>query len=783
MQSTFILIRDLIKKKGIYLKNMKICLLCFWMLFSALHLYGQIPVGTWRDHLPYNQAKRLAEAGNKIYCATSGGGLFSCNVTDNSVEKYSKVSGLSDADISTIGYSKEHNMLFIGYSNGNIDLVRNDSIMNIPDIKRKTIVGDKSLYNLFFRGDYVYIACGFGIVLCDLVKREIKDSYLFGEGGGQIRVNDISFDGQSLYAATGQGVYKADIDNPNLVDYNAWERLDFLPDHDLSYRFLAWYNNRLFTIYRNPVSGFDNIITVNGNNWELWSHSRDDHYDYLGEQEGNLMICGESKTLVYNSSEQKTREVSSYYAKHALLDSRNGLWYADPESGLVRISETDGKTFIFPDGPAFRSAGDMEAKSGKVWVGGGTDATKWASNGAYSFVDEDWQSYNYRTIPELEGFLNISEISIDPQDDNHIIGGSNGYGLVEFRNGKLAGITDETNSILKPVTGFGHGYLMVTGIDIDAEGNLWVSTNFSDKPVYRRKINGDWETVQLNYKQFGIETRVGDILATSTGQIWLVIQDDGILVFSGDRENSVQEKFFNVKNQIPDLLDRVYSLAEDNEGNIWVGTNKGPVVFYNPSEIFSQDDVFGYQPEIPRNDGTQFVDLLLSTEKINAIAVDGANQKWFATEKSGVFLVSADGKKEIRHFTEENSPLFSDNVQTLTVNDKSGEVFFGTDKGIVSFRGQATEGGDDFGKVYVFPNPVRENYDGDITITGLARNVNVKITDISGNLVFETNSLGGQAIWDGKNFRGERVHTGVYLVLCATADGAKTHVTKLLLIH
>ena len=251
----------------------------------------------------------------------------------------------------------------------------------------------------------------------------------------------------------------------------------------------------------------------------------------------------------------------------------------DPEKGLIRITENEQEEIICPDGPAFRSAGDMEVKSGKLWVGGGTESTKWAGNGAYSFMDEDWQSYNYRTVPELEGFLNISEISIDPGDDDHVIGGSNGYGIVEFRNSTLIGITDETNSIFKPVAGFGHGYVMVTGTDLDAEGNLWVSTNFSDQPVYRRKSNGEWEVVELNYRNFGIGTRIGDIMATSAGQIWLLIQNDGILVFSSDRDDLVQERFFAVKNQVPDLLDRVYSIAEDKEGNIWVGTNKGPVVY------------------------------------------------------------------------------------------------------------------------------------------------------------------------------------------------------------
>jgi ligand-binding sensor domain-containing protein len=754
-----------------------------FLLLPVISMPGQIPVGTWRDHLPYNQARRLAEAGNKIYCTTFGGGLFSFNTKDNSVQKYSKANGLSDAEISAIGYSHDRSVLVIGYSNGNIDLIKNDSIINVPDIKRKTIVGDKSLYNFFFRDDYAYIASGFGIVVLNLVKHEIKDSYFFGSGGGQIRVNDITSDGQYLYAATAQGIYIADIDNPNLVDYNAWEKLASLPDPDHSYRFLAWYDNRLFTIYRNTSTGYDNIIAIGTGGWELWQNSQDDHYDYFGEQGGNLVICGEHTTRVFNAEGQQTREIGSYYAKHALVDSKNGLWYADPESGLIRVDESGAGTVICPNGPAFRTAGDMAAGSGKVWVGAGTDETKWTSYGAYSFIDEQWKSYNNKTIPALEGFLNISRIAIDPLDETHIMGGSYGWGVAEFKDGNLVGITDERNSVLRPVTGYGHEYVLVTGMNFDPEGNLWLSTTFSDNPVYRRSNAGEWESVKLNYKGFGIETRVGDILPTSSGQIWLLIQNDGILVFSADRGNSSKERFFTVENQVPDLLDRVFSLAEDKEGNIWVGTSKGPVVYFDPSGIFDLEKVSGYQPEIPRNDGTLFVDLLLSTEKINAIAVDGANQKWLATEKSGVFLVSPDGKKELQHFTEENSPLFSNNVQTLTVNDQTGEVFFGTDKGIVSFRGQATEGGNDFGHVYVFPNPVRENYVGDITVTGLARNVNVKITDISGNLVFETTSLGGQAIWDGKNFRGERVHTGVYLVFCTNDDGSKTRVTKILLIH
>lgn len=753
------------------------------LIFSGLWSQAQIPSGAWRDHLPYNQGKRLAESVDRIFCATGGGGLFSYRISDNSIEKHSKVDGLSDADISTIGYSRNAGMLVIGYTNGNIDLITEDDIINIPDIKRKMISGDKSIRQMLFQDQYAYLACGFGIVLLDLSRQEIKDTYMFGPGGAQISVNDVATDGVYLYAATAQGLYQASIDNANLVDYNAWQRMVNVPDPDSEYRFLAWFNNRLFTVYSDPVTGTDRIITLSGTGWQVWSQSPEDTCLYLGQQDGYLVLCSLLRTRVYQEPEIPVRDVLTYYANHALYDSRQRLWYADPGNGLVRLDEAGNGQVIHPDGPAYRDAGDIEIAGGQLWAGAGTDATKWAGYGAYSFIGERWQNYNENTIPELKDFLNISEISIDPLDPEHVIGGSYGYGLAEFRDGQLVDIIDETDGVLQPVTGFGHGYVRVTGTDFDRDGNLWVATSNSEQAVYRRNPGGELEAASLDYDGFGFTTYTSDILATTHGQVWLAIENEGILAIREDPGGLTEERFFNVRNQVPNLADRVYALAEDKEGDIWVGTNKGPVIYFNPENIFEEEVVSGYQPEIPRNDGTSFVDLLLVTEKINAIVVDGANRKWLATEKSGVFLVSADGKKEIHHFTDENSPLLSSNVQTVAVNDRTGEVFFGTEKGMVSFRGSATEGGEDFNNVYVFPNPVREFYVGDITVTGLAENVSVKITDISGNLVFETRALGGQAIWDGRNFRGDRVQTGVYLVFCTNDDGSKTHVTKLVFIH
>jgi len=746
---------------------------------------AQVPTGAWRDHLPYAHARQLAEYDNRIFCATTDGSLFSYSLRDHSITKHSKVNGLSDADISAIGASGVSGTFVAGYANGNIDLIRNDSVINLPDIKRKMIMGDKSVNNIFFIDDYAYLACDFGIVVIDLQRQEIKDTYLFGPNGTQITVNAITTDGTFLFAATEQGIFRAALNDPNLLDFNAWHRMNGLPDPQAAYGYVAVFNSRLFTLYRDPVSGFDQIIIFGENQWSTWQHSVQDHYEYMGQEKGFLIASTADHTRIYDSQDNLVREIISYFARHVLIDSKNSLWYAALFGGLVMVDSDGNGSVLVPQGPAYRDVGDIEVLDGKVWVAGGTFNSQWSGYGAYSLIDEKWLEYNGNRIPELKDFLNISEISIDPLNPGHIIGGSYGYGIAEFVDGVLVNIEDENDGVLKPVTGYESqpGYVRITGTDFNKDGTVYAVGSNAETAVYRKTRDGNWSAVDVEYDGFGFQINTGEILAHSLGQLWVLITNREILVLTEENGVVTNERNFQVKNQEGQIADFILSIAEDKDGDIWVGTNIGPFIYFNPEEIFDLPGVTGYQPVIPRNDGTNFASLLLSSEQINDIEVDGANRKWLATEKSGVYLVSPDGKKEIHHFTAENSPLLSNSVQTLAVNDDTGEVFFGTDKGIVAYRSGATEGGEDFADVYVFPNPVRETFDGDITVTGLAANVNVKITDIAGNLVYETTALGGQALWNGRNFRGDRVQTGVYLVFCTSDDGSKTYITKLLFIH
>jgi hypothetical protein len=616
--------------------NRKPKIICFSVLMSFLTLYseGQIPSKAWRDHLPYGHGDRLAEYDHRIFCATVDGSLYSYNLNDRSTQKHSKVNGLSDAEISTIGASESTNTFLIGYSNGNVDLIRNDSIINIPDIKRKMITGSKAINNVYFKDQYAYLACGFGIVVCDLAEQEIKETYLFGPNGSQITVNDITSDGTYLYVATLEGIYKAELHDPNLLDFNAWKKMQGLPAPDAGYQYIAFFRGGLLTLYHDEISGTDQIISFNDISWEIWENSVQDQYEYFGEQRGLLIMSFDDRIKIFDSAGTMIKDFVSYFGRHVLVDSNMGLWYAAWFGGLVMLDEAGNGSLISVQGPTYRDVGDVEALAGNVWVGAGTFNTYHTGYGAFSFIDEKWAEYNGNSIPAMKDFLNISDIAIDPTDPSHVVGGSFGYGIAEFKDGQLISIENESGGVLKAATGItGPGYLLISGTDIDAEGNIYAAGSQSETGLYKKPVGGEWQVIETEFDGFQYSTGVGNILATREGQIWLLFNNDNILVFKESNGVATEERLFAVRNQEGNLLDKIYSIAEDHEGNIWIGTNKGPAIYSNTPEIFEESRLTAFQPVISRNDGTNLGSLLLSGEQINDIEVDGADRKWIATQR------------------------------------------------------------------------------------------------------------------------------------------------------
>jgi len=327
----------------------------------------------------------------------------------------------------------------------------------------------------------------------------------------------------------------------------------------------------------------------------------------------------------------------------------------------------------------------------------------------------------------------------------------------------------------------GAPYSRICGLAMDKSRNIWITQTGVPGSIKVLKSDSTWITNPVTIDA----PTIGDIIITKSGFKWVILPR-GFGLFILDDKNTLDPnddsyKTMLVKDNDGNVISNIYSIAEDLDGNIWVGTDQGPAIYYNANKIFDEDPR-AFRVIIPRNDGTGLGDYLLKSEIITSIAVDGANRKWLGTFSSGAYLLSPDGSKKLANYNEDNSPLYSNSVVSLAIDDKTGEVWFGTAKGVVSVRGDAISGVEEFKNVYTFPNPVRSNFTGNVTITGLMRDSRIKITDVSGNLVYETVSDGGQATWNLKTYNGQRVSTGVYIVFCASSDGTASFVTKMLVI-
>ena len=770
------------------MKARKKVALIFTLLFYSIGIYPQnIPIGQWRAHLPFVKGQSVTDAGSKIFCAAEDA-LFSYNKEDNSLTSYSKINGLSDIGISVIRYYSRYNVLLIGYQNANIDLMYGNEIINISDIKRKNIVGSKSINDITFIDRYAYLSCGFGIVVIDLQRREIKDTYYIGPSGGTMNVSGVAFDGSSLYVASDSGVYRININDPDINFYAAWTNI--LPNENgKQYNQIVYFSNKIFISVHVTANNFDYLKVYDGGNWIDPSIGL---YGILKLQAANnkLTLTGMFDVNVYDTNLQPVISVNqSTYScspRDAASDNAGILWIADNNKGLVKTNSSLQIEYIAPDGPHSKFSAGMEIVNDKLWVGHSTTGRKWLStysfDGFSTFADNKWTTYDktnlHSPIVSMDSLFDFVAIAIDDRNSNHVFLGTHGAGLLEMENGAIKNYFNESNSTLQSAIG-NPSSCETGGIAFDKNYNLWVTNSSVADPLSELKADGTWQSFSFPGALAG-NPSIGEFLIDSYGQKWIDVNENGFLVFDETGTlGTVKYKYLTLDSTGLPSND-IRAMVEDKEGQVWFGTSKGVAVFYSPGSMLSYPTPRAQQVLLLQDNTYQY---LLATEVVTSIGVDGANRKWFGTENSGVFLMSADGTKQILHFTAENSSLLSNNILCLAINQKTGEVFFGTDRGIISYKSDAVEGDDKCHDTYVYPNPVYHEYSGPIAIKGLVNNGNVKITDISGTLVYETTALGGQAIWNGRNFNGEKSHTGVYLVFCSDEEGKNTCITKLLFFN
>jgi hypothetical protein len=726
-----------------------------FLLFLPLLINAQdVPIGYWKDYQSYTSASYIAEADNKIYCVTNGG-LFYINKADNTINRMSKVTGLSDVGIKHVGYSEALKTTVITYENCNIDLIKNNQIINISDIKRKEIIGNKFINNIIIKEKIAFLSCTFGLVLINLENEEIKDTYKIGQNGNFEGINSCAFDSTNIYVASEGGVYSADKNSTSLFDFNSW------------------------VLDTNRTEGYQNIFVIedsiwvgNGNcfynNNSLFLSFNDTILKY-----NNLLLNAD--TLLNNQLE----DINFIYT-----DSEASLWVADGNNGLLKFTNSQYQESFIANGPKENRIFSLEFLSNKLYAchGGHINfGSLWNKNGASVMSEFDaWRNYDYYELKNARDIVEVAEYNGTAYFASYY------NGVVEVRDDEVIErySNTNTNGALDTIADWQNDRRMaIADLKFDDFGNMWGLVSGVNNPLFVKTKNNEWYNFQISPTQ---RFQFDEILIDQYNQKWGIMgRKNGLFVYSDNNTISNtdddQYKLLNMSlgnGNLPSL--DIYCFAEDLDGEIWVGTDKGIGVFYNPSSVFSGNNFDAQQILITEGEYGQY---LLSEEKVKCISIDGANRKWIGTEKSGVFLLSEDGLDQIIHFTKENSPLFSNNIIDIAINPENGEVFIGTEKGLISYRSDASNGATTQSTTKVFPNPVRESYNGIIAISGLVTDANIKITDIDGNLVFEGFAKGGQASWNGKNKNGERVSTGVYLVFSTDINGIEKTVSKILFIH
>lgn len=756
---------------------------------SAILLFGlacliseaQTPVGSWSDHLIYNTSIGLCYGNNEIYSST-GSSILVFNKEYNELKKLSRINGLSETGINAINWSAEYNTLVIAYNSTNLDLVKNNTVINIPDISRKYIPGKKEISSIRINGKYALLACSFGIVVVDLAKNEIFDTWKPGQNNDAPEVFDIAVSQNTIYAATSSGVYEAAISNTGLAYYGNWSIIDKFPDPAGRYTALVYSGGKLYVNYSPPGADGDRVYACD-ESASLLSYVPGIFNSSFGLSEKGFIITSQSMVRLYGSDGSLIRTVEAQSSSTSdfrqAVENNGELWIADRISGLLRSNAGSSFTEYTLPGPVTNNAFHIFSQNGKTLItGGGADAS-WNAL-LRTFQASVHEKTGWSSL-EAPGVSDAMRSLIDPEDPDHVFISTWGGGLLEFKNNELLKQYSYNNSPLQTIIP-GEPYVRICGMAFDRKKNLWITQSENKGSLKVLKPDGSWIINPLT-----IDARItSDMIIAKNGFKWILLPGgNGISVFD---DNNTPEIFTDdrfkkmyVEESDGDIIPYVYSVAEDNDGNIWIGTDQGPVVYYNPEKVFSEK-LKAYRVRIPRNDGSDIYDYMLNNETITAIAVDGANRKWLGTANSGAYLLSPDGTLQLKKFSADNSPILSNTITSIAVDNKTGDVWLGTAKGIQSYRNDATEGLEKFTEVYAFPNPVRPEFSGNVTITGLMKDSDIRITDVSGNLVYKTVSSGGEASWDLKTYNGKRVATGVYIAFCSSSDGMASCSVKILVM-
>ena len=708
---------------------------------------------------------------------------------------------MSGKKTSSIFFNETFQRLVIGYDTGLIEIVDIDGKINISnDIERLSITGEKSINHIAQYNNKLYLSTPFAVVVYDIESLQFEDTYFIGSGSSEVYINQIEIFEDKIYAATELGIFVADVDNPNLIDFNNWQQPqgDFIGD----FKTIEVFNNQLYT---SRFSGFYKINTV-ATTLQFINFLADNILDLKASSE-YITATTNKLAYIYNTALSQLVIASAVQEYNFTLQTAFAedftIYLGTTEFGILErsFSNANEYTEIHPEGPISNDVFSITAENNNLWVVYGGYSAPFTplqrELGFSHFNGEEWINIPYNPAFPARDLVNVT---IDPNQENKVYISSWGQtdpgnldasgGILVVENDEVTTFLNETNSDLEDLAPNNPNYrsIRINGTSFDNQGNLWVSNSWVSNRLKKLSGNGIWNSFDLSSiittGAFGLT----ELMVDRVGNIFIGSRNNGLLAFNetGNRKKALTTEFAN--GSLPDLA--VRSVVADRNNRIWIGTKKGLVVFSNASGIFESNNVDA-APIIIDDDGIP--KKLLGDQAITSIAIDGADNKWFGSETGGIIGTNPSGQETLFNFNKDNSPLPSNRIVKIKVDDTNGKVFFATNQGIVAFRNNVAPFGDSLGEVYAYPNPVKKEHSF-VTIDGrndtnLPRGTNVKILDASGRLVHETNVIegqelkGGKVVWDKTNLAGRKVASGIYIVLLTLPDKSETSMTKIAIIN
>lgn len=755
------------------------------LLVSCVTAAAQLATGEWRAYPAFHDATKSVRAFTRIY-VLSEGSLYYYSPSDNSVRTYDKVTTLSDSNIADMVYCSAEKAILLCYSNGNIDfLYADDDIYNVTDLKNSTLP-DKTVHEVRLYGNKAYISTNSGIIQLDISKKVISETYRATDVYSSVILDN------TLFYTNEEGIWKGSLAD-NLLDSSKWTLIE-----DRT-QFLKLYS-------------FDNCLLAVSRGKGLFNVKyRNKSISLLETDVLHHCIC-DSRLFVY---EQDTLKIFSsldsfqkYFTDCTIKDviqEGNSFWVSCGNDGLQKCSIKDNnivfsKTSIIPDSPQYNYFDFMNIiNDEKLLVAGGSlNYTGRDYEGTLMYMkDNTWYNFQNEGIGQITGlpYINITSVAEDPKQSEHYYAGSARHGLYEFFDRKFHKLWTFDNSPLEtilPNDRNPYDYVSVDGLQYDYDGNLWMFNNEVDTIIRIMKPDGSWTS--LYYPEIAGMPSFKQFLFDSNGMIWTAstfkrpglfcFDTNGTLEDASDDRHAFSGSTFTNQDGVAVTINQIYFIEKDLDGMMWIGTDKGIFTLDSPESFLTERSHTFRRIKVPRNDGTNTADYLLSNVYTTAICVDFGNRKWIGTMNNGLFLIDRDNITTLRHFTTDNSPLISNSILNIKANGETGEVYIGTDEGLIIYGSDAVRAKETLKKsnVTVYPNPVLPEYENMVTFKGFSNNCTIKILNQSGRVVHEGISNGGAYSWNCSNGNG-RVPSGVYFVMAIDEDQSTSIVARFVVIR